>query len=539
MQRHEFRQGTSGFVTLFDKLGARLGGAFCAVSLAMVAMACTRAAAPTQAAGADCTSLAKLSLQDTAIYIATVIPAAAPVPEYCKVLGNVEKTINFQVALPTTTWNGKFFFAGGGGFNGTIPNLTQGLASGYAVAGSDTGHQGPGHDASWALNNPQAQINYGYRATHLVTVLAKEIVRAYYGQTERRSYWLGCSNGGKMGLVEIQRYPNDYEGVVIGNFVIDRTKLMMSYTWNAQALAPAPIPPSKIPVIEKATLAACDAQDGLVDGLIDRPDRCTFDPKTLTCPASTDGGDGPDCLTPGQVKALEKIYAGPTNSAGERLYPGFPPGHEDDYPAYITGSGTMNGHPSSTWALQENFMRYFVFGPLFTSVTQFNFDTSLAALAPFAEAQDAANPDLSAFKARGGKLIMYHGWADHSITAVRTVQYYGDVRKKHGEGADEFVRLFMVPGLHHCTGGPGPWGFGGRGQPAPSNDAEHNIVRALERWVEQGVAPEKIIAAKFVKDDPKQGVARTRPLCPYPQIAKYTGSGSIDDAANFVCANPR
>ncbi len=185
-------------------------------------------------------------------------------------------------------------------------------------------------------------------------------------------------------------------------------------------------------------------------------------------------------------------------------------------------------------------MRYFAFGPDYDAVKEFDFDTTPAKLKEVAKSQDAADPDLSAFQAHGGKLIMYHGWADHSITALRTLQYYDDVRKTVGEDAtDEFVRLFMVPGLHHCGRGPGPWSFGGRGQVALKDDAEHDMLIALDRWVEEGVAPEKLIGVKFVNDDPRQGVALTRPLCPYPQAAQYKGSGSINEAANFVCAEPR
>jgi feruloyl esterase len=487
--------------------------------------------------------MAKLSLPDTTITSATLVTGASPVPEYCRVLGVLEGTIHFEVALPTTRWNGKFFYAGGGGFNGTTPSLTQGLTHGYASASSDTGHVGRytdssssrSTDASWALDNPQAQINYGYRATHLVTVLAKEIVREYYGEAARRAYWSGCSNGGKMGLMEMQRYPEDFDGVIIGCFVIDRTKLMLSYAWTAQALAPAPIPPDRIPLIARATLAACDAQDGLVDGVVDSPHRCDFDPRTLLC-----GTDDDECLSPGQVEALEKIYGGAKNSAGELLFPGFPPGHEEDWARYITGEGTRNSYRASSWQWQYNFMRYFVFGTDYDPVKEFDFDTTPAKLKEVAKSQDAADPDLSAFQAHGGKLIMYHGWADHSITALRTLQYYDDVRKTVGEDAtDEFARLFMVPGLHHCGRGPGPWSFGGTGQIALKDDAEHNMLMALDRWVEEGVAPEKIIGVKFVNDDPRQGVALTRPLCPYPQAAQYKGSGSINEAANFVCAEPR
>lgn len=478
----------------------------------------------------ECTALSRLALTDVTVTSATVVPATPEIPEYCKVRGALERTILFEVAMPTLGWNGKFFFAGGGGYNGTTPDLSQGIARGYVTAGTDTGHQGESNDASWALDNKKAQIDYGYRATHLVTVLAKQILHEYYGRKERRAYFVACSNGGKMGLTEIQRYPEDYDGAVVGCPVIDRTSLMMEFIWLGQALGSDPIPKAKLPAIAKATLAACDPQDGLVDGVIDSPDKCKFDPQVLTCK----GADGPDCLTPGQVKALAKIYAGPVDSKGQQLFPGYPPGHEEDYAAFITGDGDQ--HRSSTWRLADGFMRYFAFGPTYDSMKAFNFDTSPAALKPFAADQDADKTDLSAFKARGGKLIMYVGWADHSIPPLRAVRYYNDVRAQTGS---DFARLFMVPGLHHCTNGPGPWNFGARGQRALHDDADHDVVRALDQWVELGTAPARLIAAKFTNDDPKRGVARTRPLCPYPQVARYSGSGSIDDAANFACANPR
>ena len=484
-------------------------------------------------AAPDCAAIARLALPDVVIKSAQVVAAAAPVPEYCKVLGTLEQTIQFEVALPTTQWNGKLFYAGGGGFNGSIPNLTQGLARGYAAAGSDTGHTGVNSlAAAWALNNTQAQINYGHRATHVVAELSKQIVRKYYERNEQRAYFVGCSNGGKMGLTELQKYPQDFDGVVVGNPVIDRTRLMMSYTYNARALTPAPIPPQKIALLEKATLAACDGRDGLVDGVIDAPAQCKVDLRALTCR----GGDAADCFTAGQVAALEKIYNGPHDSKGNRLYPGFPPGHEDDYEAYITGSGKLNAHPSGQWSFQDGFMRYFVFGEKYDAVADFNFDRDIAAFAPFEKDQDAVQTDLSAFKARGGKLIMYHGWADHSITPLRTLQYFDDVRKVHGAATEDFARLFMVPGMHHCSKGPGPNSFGGSGQGfSPRYDPDFDVVMALDRWVEQGVAPRQIVATKYVNDDAKQGVARTRPLCMYPQVARHRGTGSIDDAANFSC----
>jgi Tannase and feruloyl esterase len=481
----------------------------------------------------DCSKLLGLKLKDTVITEAAVIPAKGDVPEYCRVQGGLETVILFEVALPTTAWNDKFFYVGGAGYNGSVPELTDALARGYAAAGSDTGHRGFHWDASAMYDNPQAQVNYAHRATHLVALLAKQIVQAYYGAPARRSYFCGCSNGGKMALMEVERYPDDFDGVVAGGAVVDRTKAMIMFDWTQRALLGSEIPPSKVPAMEKATLAACDAKDGLADGLIDRPDHCEFDPKVLTCA----GGDGPNCLTPKQVAAWKKILQGPVTSTGKRLYVGYSPGHEGDYPYYITGVGTMHGYPSSNFMYMDSFMRWIVFGPKFDSVRSFDYDKDPEALVPFEKDQDADSTDLSGFKAHGGKLIMYNGWADHSTPPLRTVQYYNDVRQKNGPNAEGFVRLFMMPGLYHCNGGPGPDVFGGLGQAGyKKNDREGDIIGALDRWVDQGIAPAKLITTKFKNDDPRQGVARTRPVCPYPQAAKYKGSGSVDAAANFVCA---
>ncbi len=483
----------------------------------------------------DCAALVRLVLQDTQITSARVIPALGLVPEYCQVLGGVETVILFEVALPTSTWNGRFFFAGGGGYNGNIPSLDHALARGYAVTATDTGHRGEHWDASALLNNPQVQLNYAYRGQHLVTAIAKQVVEAYYGEPAEHSYFMGCSNGGKMGLMFVQRYPEDFDGVVVGGPVIDRTGLMVMFAWSQQALLNAEIPPYKIPAMENATLAMCDAQDGLEDGVIDRPDQCDFDPEVLTCK----GEDNAQCLTPVQVGAWRKILDGPTNSAGESLYSGYFPGHEDDYPAYVTGSGVMHGYPSSNFMYMDAFMRWVVFGPDYDPIKEFDLDTDPAALEPFAADHDADDPDLTAFENRGGKVIFFNGWADHSTPPLRMIQYYDEIQRVHGGDTDEFARLFMLPGFHHCGGGPGPNVFGAPSNPLVNlNDPERDIMGAIVRWVEQDEAPDRIIGTKFIGDDPNLGVARTRPFCPYPQVAQYTGSGSIDDAANFVCGSP-
>ncbi len=511
------------------------------MGIAILGAAFTLGAVPLHAA--DCASLTGLQWKDTTITSATIVPAAGALPEYCKVMGSVHNlprsTILFEVALPTTRWNGKYFVVGGGGYNGTIPRFDQALAEGYAAAGSDTGHVASKDrmDGSWALNNLDAQNNYSYLATHVVTLLGKQVLRAFYGHNERHSYFVGCSNGGKMALEEIQRYPDDFDGAVAGDPAIDRTMAVMQYIWNDQALAAAPIPRNKIPAIEKATMKACSKTGEAINGVLITPGRCKFDPKVLLCTA----GDKPSCLTAGQVRSLQKILGGPVNSAGLQLYPGFVPGHEDDYPQFITGDGKTGPMPAGSWVLQEIFMRNFVFGPDYESIKQFNFDKDLAALVPVSYAQDNAQTDLSAFRAHGGKLIMYHGWADHSISPVRSIQYYAaiidmmgnqELGQENADAVNGFARLFMVPGMHHCGRGPGPNVFGGAGQGLPPEmDAQHDIVMTLDNWVENGVAPEKIIASHLTGD----AVDRTQTLCPYPQVAVYNGSGDANQAENFHC----
>lgn len=484
---------------------------------------------------ADCEKLLSLSLKDTEITSVEIVPESGMVPEYCSVQGGVETLILFEIALPTAAWNGRFYYVGGGGYNGNIPDLTPALARGYAATATDTGHRGEHWDASALYEDPQAQLNYAHRGAHLVTVIAKQVVAAYYDAAEFPSYFMGCSNGGKMGLMAVQRHPEDFDGVVVGGPVIDRTGLMVMFDWSQRALLDAEIPPYKIPAMEKATLAQCDAIDGLADGVIGRPDRCDFDPGVLLCAAE----DNAQCLTPPQVDAWRKILDGPKNSAGESLYVGYLPGHEDDYPDYVTGSGVMHGYPSSNFMYMDNFMRWFVFGHDYDPVHEFDFDTDPAALDRFVADQDAVDADLSEFRARGGKLIIYNGWADHSTPPQRAIQYYEEVQRKHGAETGEFARLFMVPGFHHCSGGPGPNVFGSTGRPLVNlNHPERDLMGAIVDWVEHGVAPDRLIATKFAGDDPSRGVERTRPLCHYPQVSQYAGSGSIDDEANFVCASP-
>jgi hypothetical protein len=465
---------------------------------------------------AQCGALVGPAVPSTTITSKVVIPAGGGLPEYCRVQGHVDTEITFELRLPTTAWNRKLYHAGGGGFVGFIPNLGPALSRGYAVVGTDTGHVGappaPALDGSWALNRLDRQLNWGHRAIHVVTLAAKQIATAAYGEAPQYSYFEGCSNGGRQAAMEAQRYPTDFDGIVAGAPALDITGLMLGFNWNAQALQGAALPPGKLAVIANTVLMQCDGKDGLLDGIVENPRRCKFDPSVLACPG---GVDGPDCLTPAQVETVRMIHGGPVNSAGEQLHPGFPPGHEDGgtgWQLWISGPASLQS------IFQDHFFRFFVFSdPAYDPLT-FDFDTDVAQVTATADLFDATNPDLSAFQAAGGKFLMWHGVADPALTSDRTIQYYGDVAKAMGNKnkIESFFRLFLAPGMHHCAGGPGLNSF--------------DALTALEDWVEGGIAPDTIIASHV-----GPGVARTRPLCPYPKLAVYDGKGDINDAANFEC----
>ena len=465
---------------------------------------------------AQCAALVGTPPPSTTITSATIVPAAGTAPEHCLVVGRVDTEINFQLRLPTTTWNGKFYHAGGGGFVGTIPQAPVALSRGYATIGTDTGHTGSAIDGSWALNRPDRQVNWGFRAIHVVTVAGKQIAQAAYGQAARLSYFEGCSNGGRQAAMEAQRFPTDFNGIIAGAPAIDITGLMLGFNSNSQAFAAAPLPAAKLTVIANAVTAMCDAGDTVVDGLVGYTRRCNFDPGVLTCPA----GDAPSCLTPAQVGAVRTVYDGPINSAGVQLHPGFPPGHEDGgdgWQLWISGNPAPLGAPLH-FIFQDQFMRFFIFSnPAYNSLT-FDLDTDAALVTATSPTFDATNPDISAFKAAGGKLLMWHGQADPALTYERTVQYYNDLAKAMGNKnkIEGFYRLFLPEGMHHCGGGPGLNSF--------------DALTALENWVEGGIAPDSLLASHA-----GPGVARTRPVCSYPKIAVYDGRGDINSAASYSC----
>ena len=470
----------------------------------------------------QCSSLTSLSVPATTITGAALVPAGGGLPEYCRVSGHVDADINFELRLPSD-WNGKLYHQGGGGFVGSIPGAGPGLNRGYAAVATDTGHQGLGVaalDGSWALNNPQAQLNFGHRAVHVVTVAAKQIVAAAYGSGPSRAYFEGCSNGGRQALMEAQRYPGDFDGIIAGAPALDWTGLMIGFNYNQQAVRAAPIPPAKLSVIAAAVVAECDAKDGLVDGLVDNPRRCRFDPGVLQCKA----GDAPDCLTAAQVEVVRKVYDGPVNSRGEQLHPGFPPGAEDGFTGWQLWISGPSGFPAPVndnpfqFTFSDHYLRYMVFSdPGFDSMT-FDFDDDVARVDATAPVFSAIDPNLAPFRVRGGKLLLWHGWSDHALMAERTIQYYNDVIRTVGNKnkAEGFMRLFLAPGMHHCSGGPGLNSF--------------DALSALENWVERGVAPDSLPASHV-----GTGVQRTRPLCSYPKVAVYDGRGDPNAASSFTC----
>jgi hypothetical protein len=504
---------------------------------------------------ATCEGLADLKLPNTTITLAQSVDAGAfapptgspapykDLPAFCRVAGVIKPTndseIKVEVWLPSANWNGKFHGVGNGGFAGSISymGLAGALARGYATASTDTGHGGS--DASWALGHPEKIVDYGYRAIHEMTEKAKLIVKAFYGDGPKRSYFASCSNGGRQALMEAQRFPDDYDGIIAGAPANAFSRILTGFAWNMQATLNDPagyIPAKKLKAIEAAALTACDARDGVTDGVLDDPTKCGFDPGTLLCK----GAETDECLTEKQVAALKKIYAGPRNAKGQQVIPGFTPGGETGpggWTAWITGA-TPTGAAQFFFSTQA-FKNMVYSNPNWDYKTfDLERDGKLAdeKLAPVLNATD---PNLKAFSARGGKLILYHGWNDAALPPMNTINYFGSVVAALGrQRTDSFARLFMAPGMQHCVGGPGPDSFGQTVTRAQS-DPQHDLTLALELWVEQGVAPERVIATKRQGANPEAPALRTRPLCPYPQVARYKGSGSADDAANYNCVMER
>jgi feruloyl esterase len=496
---------------------------------AFVALACMPA---TPAFSATCASLANLALENGKITSAEIVPAGqfpAPgserpagaarlyssLPEFCRVSATLtpssDSDIKVEIWLPTSHWNGKFQAVGNGGWAGTISYsaMAAAVSDGYASASTDTGHSSQG--AAFVLGHTEKLIDFSWRSEHDMTVKAKAVIDAFYGSGPKESYWNGCSTGGRQALKEAQKFPDDYDGIIAGD-PANRTTLSL---WIAFAVLKDPasyIPPAKYPIIHRAAVAACDALDGLKDGLISDPTKCTFDPAVLLCK----DGDAPDCLTAPQVAAAKEFYSPPLNSrTGQALSARLTPGTE-------LGWGGNAAGPDPNANILDHY-RYVVYKDPKWDWKTFNFDSDVVrSELPENNVMNATDPNLQSFFAHGGKLLLYQGWSDPRVPALQTIDYYESVVKAVGGSAkaSNSIRLFIAPGMDHCSGGDGPNVF--------------DKIDALDEWVSQGKAPDELIASHLTAGK----VDRTRPLCPFPQVAKYKGTGSIDEAANFVCAAP-
>ena len=511
----------------------------------------------------SCEGLAQLELIGAKIHSAQTVaagaftppPNATPwligdpsfykmIPAFCRVVveatPSADSSIKIEVWMPENGqngagWNGKLQGQGNGGFAGEIGYHQLGAAvnQGYATVGTDTGHAGGGTDASWAMGHPEKVTDFGYRGIHEMTRVAKEVVKAFYGKEPQHSYFAGCSNGGRQALMEAQRFPEDYDGILAGAPANFWTHLLTKALADAQAttLDPASyIPASKLPAIASAVNAACDAQDGVADGIVNDPRKCHFDPASMLC----EGADSEKCLTAAQATALKKLYEGPNDAKGNKIFPGYLPGAEEGPGGWSTWiTGTAAGK-SLMFAFGGGYFSNMVYEKADWNYRDANVDLALkAADEKTGQSLNATEANLVAFKTRGGKLILYHGWNDPAISALNTVDYYNDVlNRMRGQEPEGFVRLYMVPGMQHCGGGPGPDSFGLGGG---AKDAQHNVALALEQWVEKGIAPNVIVATKYEGGDPAKSAKMTRPLCPYPQTAKYKGKGDTNDAGNFAC----
>jgi feruloyl esterase len=485
-------------------------------------------------AACEVAALQRLALAGTTITAATPVAATAAEPAHCRVDGHAASpgnTVNFRLGLPAA-WNGKFYFEGVGGLGGTIGALSKGLARGYAAASTDTGHAAS--DPEWGRHRAK-EIDYGYRGTHVTAVAARALTAAFYQRPPAHAYFNGCSNGGRQALMEVQRYPSDFDGVIAGDPATGTPMQVGRAVFFQQLLTSKAtyLPVEKVELLSRATLAACDGADGLVDGLVSDPRPCAFDPAALTC----SGAETAACLTAPQVASVKAIYAGLRDASGGWYAPPFPKGHEGGptgWRGWITGNeppveqpdGTLAfpGRGPSGFSLADANFRFLALeddAPGFSWRT-FRYPQDLPRLKTMSEILSPTDADLRPFQKAGGRLIVYHGWADPGISALGTLDYVERVAKAVGgqAEADRFLRTYFVPGMHHCAGGPGVDQF--------------DMLTVLERWVEQGEAPRHVVAARV-----EQGrTVRTRPLCPHPSVAVYGGAGSVDEAANFVCRAP-
>jgi len=476
-----------------------------------------------------CGDLAQVSLPGTTVTAAELVPSGpyspsskmprfsqAPsitLPEYCRVAAVLEPSadshIEMELWLPATGWNGKFQAVGNGGFAGSIsfPAMASALQQGYATASTDTGHKGG--NALFGIGHPEKVVDYAYRSVHEMTVQSKALIGRFYGELPKLSYWNGCSTGGRQGLMEAQRYPQDYDGIIAGAPANYHSHLHASDLAVAVPIIKHPssnLSPEKLAMLHERVMQSCDMLDGVEDGILQSPDACKFDPAALLCK----GEAADNCLTPPQIEAVKSIYAPVRFSSGEIIFPGKAVGSETSWMMFNTSQpssvslGTFHlTYQDAQWDWRT-----------------FDKDRDTVAADEKTGFINAIDPDLRTFKERGGKLILYHGWNDFGISPYNTVNYYSSVLSELGPDQGDWLRLFMLPAVGHCSGGQGP--------------DQADYMDALERWREEGTPPESIIAQRRVNNS----VEMTRPLCPYPQVAVYRGEGSTDEAGNFACRLP-
>jgi len=477
----------------------------------------------------SCAALHSLTGYEFSVMTAETVPASET-PEFCRVLILIPPEIKVEVSLPAR-WNRRLYMFGNGGYAGEnleapgrVASRNAALKLGFAVTQTNTGHDAAVEPLASFAVNPQKLVDFAFRSLHVTAETAKRIAEAYYGRRPVRSYFNGCSTGGRQGLILAQRFPADFDGIVVGAPVLDYVGTRLRSIATYQALAAAPVPISKLKLLAERIYARCDATDGLQDGLIGDPRPCAFEPRRDLPVCS--GADAADCFTAGQVAALETIYRDVIVN-GKRVAPGFPVGAEVAGPNGRSGwDGWIirEGQLSQSALYAESALRYMTFPKPVPEyeLGWFHLERDAARLDWLGKLVSATETDLSRFRDRGGKILMYFGWADPALNPLMGVEYYEGVLQRMGASARDFFRLYMMPGVFHCGGGVGPACF--------------DPLAHLIPWVEQGRAPQAIIASQVLEGGK---ALRTRPLCPYPQVAQYRGQGSADEAASFECADPK
>jgi Tannase and feruloyl esterase len=471
---------------------------------------------------ARCAALAGQNIAGARLGAATVVVATATTPAYCRVPGLIQPKLNFELRLPAR-WNRKLHYGGGGGYNGAIPPVTMpALRQGYAQVSSDSGHQGSALDASFVFNDPQAAQLFGSLSVPTVTAVALEVARVHYGKRVKRAYFEGCSNGGREGLMNAQRFPALFDGIIARAPAYNWVGIMGVFNRTAKALA-APggvMSAAKVTTLSKAVLAACDAQDGVADGVVSNPQACAFNPATLRCAGGADTGDA--CLSDAQLAVVGSWTAPAAFAGGTYSYPGWPlSGNENASAAWDLWT---SGVPSLQFLFQDTTVKYYLAGnPAANSLT-YDYNSNPAALAAMSALNDATNANLHPFLGAGGKLILWHGGNDAALSVTATTDYYKKVVAAVGGPAnsDQFVRYYVAPGVNHCAGGPG----------ADSAD----LLSALDAWVSKGRAPRTLRASRL--DATTGATLLSRPLCVYPEYPRYKGTGDVNAARSFSCTEP-